>query len=59
MHFRVWTFEDVSKFLHQYTYQTDYLSSLVELMNLIQKPNEIVMCFVDRWKSLTSRADRH
>jgi len=25
-------------------------------MNLIQKPNESVVSFIDRWKSLTSRA---
>lgn len=53
----LWTFENVvSRFLHQYKHQTDHLPSLVELMNLTQKPDESVVSFIDRWKSLASRA---
>ena len=53
----LWPFEDVvSRFLHQYKHQTDHLPSLVELMNLTQNPDESVVSFIDRWKSLASRA---
>ncbi|KAL2457117.1 Uncharacterized protein Fot_56528 [Forsythia ovata] len=44
------------QFLHQYKHQTDHLPSLVELMNLTQKADKSVVSFIDRWKSLASRA---